>query len=139
MIRRLGPIAGVVAIGISATAMATQEPQINEHSKVHVIACVEMETDYRTRVGVGSDGLLMPARDIVLARVQPVAGSTSTATGDFAGNGPLEAQMVSRVGMAVEVDGYVEDLTEQQKASGEKFLRKIFVSAWQDAGPCPAQ
>jgi hypothetical protein len=139
MVRRLGPIAGVVAAGISASAMAMQEPQINEHSKVHVVACLEMETDYRVRVGFGSDGTLVAGRDLVLVGVQPVAGSTSTVTGDFAGNGPLEAQMVSRAGMAVEVDGYVEDLTEQEKASGEKFLRKIFVSGWQDAGPCPVR
>jgi hypothetical protein len=127
----------VIAIGISATAMATQEPQINEQSHVQVVACVEMETDYRTRVGIGSDGILVPARDVVLVGVHPAVGSTSTVTGDFAGNGPLEVQLVSRAGTAVQVDGYVEDLTEQQKASGEKFLRKIFVASWQDAGPCP--
>ena len=142
MVRRFSPVAGLVAVGVSATAMAamaTQEPQVNEHSKVHVIACVEMETDYRARVGYGSDGVLVAGRDLVLVGVQPVADSTSTVTGDFAGNGPLEAQMISRAGMAVEVDGYVEDLTEQEKASGEKFLRKIFVAGWQDAGPCAAR
>jgi hypothetical protein len=139
MVRRLGPIAGVVAAAISATAMATQDLQINEHSKVHVVACLEMETDYRARVGFGSDGTLVAGRDLVLVGVQPVAGSTSTVTGDFAGSGRLEAQMLSRVGMAVEVDGYVEDLTGQENAGGKKFLRRIFVSGWQDAGPCPVR
>lgn len=167
MHRRMGfvGIAAIVALG-AGTAVAQQagaqqagapaRADAKATDKVSVVGCVELESDFRKRMGGGRGGVLgtgVGASDeFVLTNIRPrdaAVGTTGSESrvggggGVYTLTGPHEAELVRSIGRQIEVVGTIENAGKPETGAeldDISTLPRIDIETWHPVSDfCPAK
>lgn len=142
---RMRIVGAVIALAAAASPVAAQQAARRSSSSVMtLIGCVELESDYRKRVGAGRGGVLgtgIEAGDeYVLTGVTSAPGEGSGAVAQvYSVSGRLEKELKRSIGRQIEVVGFVEN---PQTASADRKdvadLPRVNVNVWHPVADfCP--
>jgi len=120
-----------MALGAAAASAAGAQEPVLTRSEVTLVGCIEEEAAYRTKIGERPVGV--GKTEIVLSGTKPGGTTRLNVYGTFNVTGPLEKQLVTEVGHAVQITGVIEDEATHDRSMERKKLRPLFVKMWQPA------
>jgi hypothetical protein len=141
----------LVLAGAGSVAAAQTKPSIAKPDEVAVIGCLELERDYRARMGRGGGGLLGIGGgkddEFVLTDSRPATVAAHTARGRIAGGGVYsltgnrEKELTRDIGRRVEIVGVLENAGKASTGADARdvgTLPRLVIKTWHTVADfCP--